>query len=600
MKEEHRMKAWLVVNAFLQQHKFQEIHQWLYQAGVERGIDIQIKTNAELLSGCMSNRLVIEDQKESIDFVLFWDKDVTLAKTLEQLGFVVFNSAFSIEVCDNKALTHMYLAKEKIPMPNTIFAPMTYVNIGYTNTEFLDSVIEQLGLPIVLKECYGSFGQQVYLCENRECLEKKVLELQGKELIFQHFLKSAKGRDVRLQVVGNQVIAAMERTAKEGDFRANVSNGGSMAPYKPSEEEKELAVKCCNILKTDFAGVDLIKGEHGETLVCEVNSNAHFKNIFDCTGVNAADFIMDYIQQKMEKTHAKASVCTKKKRGWLVYDRAGAEYNKAYIQMHFEEAEKLHIQIELVYAEEITFGVKDQKPVVFYKGNEVEKPDFVICRTIYPFLSNMLERAGFLVFNNAKVAEIANDKAKTYSYLANHGIPMVDSIFIRRKDAKECVPKLPDHWVVKAVDGHGGKQVFLKEEKNVEEILEKTGQSDLVAQPFLEGPCEDVRVYVLGKEILACVRRHAKNGFKSNFSLGGEVELYTLTKEEKQLVQKIIDMFSFGLVGIDFLIDAQGALVFNEIEDVVGARMLYQLTDINLVERYLTFILKEIGEEEIW
>lgn len=593
------MKAWLVVNAFLQQHKFHEIHQWLFNAGVKRGIDVEIKTNAELLACCVSNHLVVESQKEIVDFVLFWDKDVTLAKTLEQLGFVVFNSAHSIEVCDNKALTHMYLAKEKIPMPDTIFSPMTYANIGYTNMEFLNSVIGKLGFPMVLKECYGSFGQQVYLCKDRESLEKKVLELQGKELIFQRFLKSAKGRDVRLQVVGNQVVAAMEREAKKGDFRANVSNGGSMAPYKPSKEEQELAVRCCKILKTDFAGVDLLKGENGEILVCEVNSNAHFKNIFDCTGVNVAEFIMDYMQQQIKEKRKNVNVCKKKKTGWLVYDRAGAEYNKSYIQMHLEEAEKLDIQIKLVYAEELSFGVKQQLPAVYHNGTKVSPSDFVICRTINPFLSKMLEHAGFKVFNNAKVAEIANDKAKTYAYLANQGIPMLDSIFICRKDAKESVQKLPNHWVVKSVDGHGGKHVFLKTEENVQEILEKTGQSDLVAQPFLEGPCEDVRVYVLGKEILACVRRRAKKGFKSNFSLGGEVELYTLTEEEKQLVQKIVDMFSFGLVGIDFLIDEKGAFVFNEIEDVVGARMLYQLTDINLVERYFKYILKQIEKEEL-
>lgn len=590
------MKAWLVVNAFLQQHKFEEIHQWLYKAGVERGMDVEIKTNAELLAGCRNNRLFVESQKDAVDFVLFWDKDVTLAHTLEQMGFVVFNSAFSIEVCDNKALTHLYLAKENIPMPDTVFAPMTYANIGYTNVEFLDSVIAQLGFPMVLKECYGSFGQQVNLCKNREDLEKNVRKLQGKELIFQRFLKSANGRDVRLQVVGDRVVAAMERRAKEDDFRANITNGGTMAAYEPSKEEQELAVTCCKILKTDFAGVDLLKGEHGETLVCEVNSNAHFKNIFDCTGVNVADDILDYIQQQIGEKKKKTD--TKKKTGWLVYDRAGAEYNQSYIQMHYEEAEKLSIEIELLYAEEISFGIKEQMPVVFYEGKEVKKPDFVICRTIYPFLSKMLEQAGYKVFNNAKVSEIANDKAKTYAYLANKGIPMADSLFIRRKEAKESLEKLSDHWVVKAVDGHGGKQVFLKEKGNIPEILEKTGQSDLVAQPFLDGPREDVRVYVLGKEILACVKRRAKHGFKSNFSLGGEVELYTLTKEEEQLVQTVIDQFSFGLVGIDFLIDEKGKFVFNEIEDVVGARMLYQLTDINLVERYFTFILEQIGEED--
>ena len=100
---------------------------------------------------------------------------------------------------------------------------------------------------------------------------------------------------------------------------------------------------------------------------------------------------------------------------------------------------------------------------------------------------------------------------------------------------------------------------------------------------------------MLGQEILACDCRTATSGFKSNFSLGGSVELYELSGKERQLVEKIISQFSFGLVGIDFLIDENGEFLFYEIEDVVGARMLYQLTDINLVGKYLEFIIERIG-----
>lgn len=291
------MKAWLVINGFLQQEKFQEIHQWLYDAGSKQGISFEIRTNAELLAGIQKNRLRILGQQE-VDFVLFWDKDVLLAKVLEQMGYAVYNSSFAIEACDNKAMTHLYLGKGKIPMPDTVFAPMTYANIGYNQLEFLGEVVEQLGLPVVVKECYGSFGQQVYLCETMEQLETKVKELEGKDMVFQQFIAGAAGEDVRLQVVGDQVVAAMKRKAKEGDFRANITNGGSMQEFEPTEELCELAVRCCKLLKVDFAGVDLMQDANGQWLVCEVNSNAHFKNIFDCTGVNTADYIVSYLLQK--------------------------------------------------------------------------------------------------------------------------------------------------------------------------------------------------------------------------------------------------------------------------------------------------------------
>lgn len=291
------MKAWLVINGFLQQEKFQEIHQWLYDAGSKQGISFEIRTNAELLAGIQKNRLRILGQQE-VDFVLFWDKDVLLAKALEQMGYAVYNSSFAIEACDNKALTHLYLGKGQIPMPDTVFAPMTYANIGYNQLEFLGEVVEQLGLPVVVKECYGSFGQQVYLCETMEQLETKVKELEGKDMVFQQFIAGAAGEDVRLQVVGDQVVAAMKRKAKEGDFRANITNGGSMQEFEPTEELCELAVRCCKLLRVDFAGVDLMQDANGQWLVCEVNSNAHFKNIFDCTGVNTADYIVSYLLKK--------------------------------------------------------------------------------------------------------------------------------------------------------------------------------------------------------------------------------------------------------------------------------------------------------------
>lgn len=293
------MKAWLVVNGFLQNRKFQEIHQWLCRAGEKKGVQISIKTNQELLGWCSEQGLRVLGEEREVDFVLFWDKDIRLAKILESKGFFVINSSKAIENCDDKGLTHLLLAKEGIPMPDTILAPMTFPNVGYTEKEFIKCVIEKLGLPLVIKENYGSFGQQVYLCENSQEVIQKVKELERTSFLFQRFIKETKGRDVRLQVVGDKVVAGMERFAKEGDFRANITNGGIMRKYESSKEEEELAVLVCKILGVDFAGVDLLFKADDSPLVCEVNSNGHFKNIYDCTGVNVAEKIMDYIMHKL-------------------------------------------------------------------------------------------------------------------------------------------------------------------------------------------------------------------------------------------------------------------------------------------------------------
>lgn len=295
------MKAWLVVNGFLEMGKFQEIYQWLCKAGQKHHIDITMKTNQELLVDCKKQKAGILQEKEQVDFVLFWDKDIRLARMLESIGYRVFNSAQAIENCDDKGLTHEILSVQHIPTPRTILAPMTYQNIGYTNLKFLDNVIKELGLPLVIKENFGSFGAQVYLCSTIEEVHKKTKELEGKAILYQEFIKETNGRDVRLQVVGDKVVAAMERRAKEGDFRANITNGGQMTPYYPTKAEEKLAIDACRRLLVDFAGVDLLYLEGGFSLVCEVNSNAHFKNIYDCTRVNVADSIMEYIVEKISK-----------------------------------------------------------------------------------------------------------------------------------------------------------------------------------------------------------------------------------------------------------------------------------------------------------
>ena len=320
--------AWLVVNEFLQLNKFNEIHEWLRIAADKLSIKLILKTNAELLIDLRSKDLHkkagdssfsleigkeldrVEAQKVNVvhgkgdtgdpDFVLFWDKDTRLARHLEQLGYPVFNSSDAIAVCDDKSLTHLALMNEDIPMPRTIIAPKTFDNIGYTNANFLKEVTDRLGFPLVVKECFGSFGQQVYLVKESEELRTLVANIGTKPMLYQEFVSYSAGRDVRLQVVGGKVIASMYRYSENGDFRANLSIGGKMLPYEPSAEQCEMAVRCCEILGLDYAGVDLLFGKNGETLVCEVNSNAHFKNIYDCTGVNAADAILVHIINKLE------------------------------------------------------------------------------------------------------------------------------------------------------------------------------------------------------------------------------------------------------------------------------------------------------------
>lgn len=281
------MKGWLVVNEFLQNQKFSELTKLFLCAAKKANVSLSVYTNAELLADTK------ELLKQRPDFVLFWDKDIVLGNYLEAQGIPLYNSVDAIRLCDDKRLTHIALMREGIPSPRTIMAPMTYPNIGFTNHDFFEYVERELSYPFVVKEAFGSFGEQVYLVRDRKELQQRIQGTSTTELLFQEYIPESRGRDVRLQVVGDRVVASMYRYS-DTDFRANVTAGGKMKNYTPSEEESSLALRAARAVGADFAGVDLLFGAEGP-LVCEVNSNAHFKNIQTCTGVPVAEEIIQYI-----------------------------------------------------------------------------------------------------------------------------------------------------------------------------------------------------------------------------------------------------------------------------------------------------------------
>ena len=283
------LRGWLVVNGFLYTGKFTELTDMLVAAAERKEICLEVRSNAEIYTGIFE----LDPTVSRPDFVLFWDKDVILARYLELSGIPVYNSSRSIEVCDDKRKTYLSLLEAGIPIPKTISGPMTYENVGFPSLDFVGSLEDGLGYPLIVKEAFGSFGEQVYMAENREDLERILKAIERKPFLLQQYISSSRGQDVRLQVVGDQVVAAMRRYS-DNDFRANITSGGHMEGYEPEEAACHLAVRAAQAAGCDFAGGDLLFTEDG-FLVCEVNSNAHFKNLYDCTGIDTADYIVEYI-----------------------------------------------------------------------------------------------------------------------------------------------------------------------------------------------------------------------------------------------------------------------------------------------------------------
>ena len=274
-----KMTGILVINHFLKGEKFDLLHRHLAMSAAAQGIELKIKTNLEMRT----------ETGLSADFILFWDKDVNLASALQHAGLPVFNSARSIALCDDKANTYQALFGSVL-QPETMVAPMTFFEDS-DFSPFIDAAVEKLGLPLVYKECYGSFGAQVFLCKTKDEIKSRIT---SRPFLLQKFIASSAGHDIRLEIVDGVCAAAMERS-NPNDFRANITNGGSMKKYTPTQEEINIAVSAAEKLGLLFCGVDILDGG----VLCEVNSNAHIMNIMDCTGVDIAPLIFKSIKEKI-------------------------------------------------------------------------------------------------------------------------------------------------------------------------------------------------------------------------------------------------------------------------------------------------------------
>nr|WP_317843073.1 RimK family alpha-L-glutamate ligase [Ornithinibacillus gellani] len=295
--------GWIIYNGNLPGNKFRDFAEMLQEAAYRACLETSlIPNNASL---CLMDQyelgiLDIPEQKLP-DFVIFTDKDIYLAKQLELLGIRVFNGAEAIAISDDKIATYQMLAAHGLAIPKTIIAPKEFNTGGSVPPHYLYGVAETLHFPLVIKEAFGSFGEQVYLIHNEEQLHSKTAALRGKPFLFQAYVANSHGRDIRLQVVGDQVPAAMKRTSKT-DFRANVTTGGTTQPYEPTEEEIALAIAGTKAIGADFAGVDILFGDDDRPIICEINSNAHIRSMLVCTGINCADSIIEYINSALERT----------------------------------------------------------------------------------------------------------------------------------------------------------------------------------------------------------------------------------------------------------------------------------------------------------
>jgi len=229
------------------------------------------------------------------------DYALLVAHQLEFMGKPMLNSARSLDYAKNKFLSLQILAKSGIPVPETLMLRATNLpnqtttQTGHNPQSIKDAIKRLGGLPVVMKLFRGSQGKGVMLGENLASVESILTAVWaiGFDIILQKYLKETKGEDIRVLVLGNQVIATMKRTPAKGDFRSNIHQGGSVKKVVITEKEKQLALNSARALGLKLAGIDIMRTNKGP-LVLEVNASPGFEGLEKITGLNIARKIIDF------------------------------------------------------------------------------------------------------------------------------------------------------------------------------------------------------------------------------------------------------------------------------------------------------------------
>ena len=217
----------------------------------------------------------------------------TMLQAFTDAGYLLINGANGIRNAKSKARSQLIFAQQQIPSPTTRFV--------YDSSQ-LEAVTDDLAWPIVIKSVYGSYGVGVFTAADPQTARPIVDFLTRRSYddpaIIQEYIPEASD-DIRAFVVGDQVVAAMQRSAADGEFRANVHQGAKGRPIELTDAEAELSIRAARAFELDIAGVDLVRTEQGP-LVIEVNSNPGLTGITDATGADVAGKIVEYAAERVQ------------------------------------------------------------------------------------------------------------------------------------------------------------------------------------------------------------------------------------------------------------------------------------------------------------
>ena len=223
-----------------------------------------------------------------------------VVRQFEMMNIFSAVASLAITRSRDKLRSLQILSRSGVRLPKTAFT-------NYSKNE--NKVLKHIGeAPVVIKLLEGTQGLGVVLADTNKAATSVVeaFESLKTRVILQEFIKEAGGADIRVFIVNGEVVGAMKRQGKEGEFRSNLHRGGNANVIKLSREEKSSALKAAKSMGLAIAGVDMLQSKRGP-LVLEVNSSPGLEGIEKATGVDIAGKIVEYIEQNASKKRAKVN-----------------------------------------------------------------------------------------------------------------------------------------------------------------------------------------------------------------------------------------------------------------------------------------------------
>lgn len=258
-------------------------------------VNINGKTTAQLFYQAVENELPLANYQAILPRfgVTSTQMGCYVLQHFETQKIKVLNNAQAFRLARDKWQSLQLLAAHQLPVPTTSY-------VGELVNPSSQLTLHQP--QVVIKTLQGMQGTGVILGENKQTVQSTLETLQQAHIktLVQDFIPEAKGQDIRAFVIGNQVVASMQRTANKGDFRANLHQGGKAESVELTEEEKEIAIQATKAIGLDVAGVDLIRTTQG-TLILEVNASPGLEGIEKISGKDIAGMMLDYLLNKKIK-----------------------------------------------------------------------------------------------------------------------------------------------------------------------------------------------------------------------------------------------------------------------------------------------------------